>query len=103
MNGALSALPGVKYNFAFYAAPHSMVEKVPPDLAPRVGFNLAFDCKAEMLYALLWFLKGPAAPKYHAPPSNQFGKVSAPSSVKTPGGSQAKVVPIASLNPYQSK
>nr|XP_009912533.1 PREDICTED: replication protein A 70 kDa DNA-binding subunit isoform X2 [Haliaeetus albicilla] len=46
---------------------------------------------------------GPAAPKYHAPPSNQFGKVSAPSSVKTPGGSQAKVVPIASLNPYQSK
>ncbi|NWI62238.1 RFA1 protein, partial [Todus mexicanus] len=43
-----------------------------------------------------------AAPKYHAP-SNQFGKASAPSSVKTPGGSQAKVVPIASLNPYQSK
>uniref|UniRef100_A0A8B9NHJ1 Replication protein A subunit n=2 Tax=Accipiter nisus TaxID=211598 RepID=A0A8B9NHJ1_9AVES len=103
VNGALSALPSVKYNFAFYAAPHSMVEKVPPDLAPRVGFNLAFDCKAEMLYALLWFLKGPAAPKYHAPPSNQFGKVSAPSSVKTPGGSQTKVVPIASLNPYQSK
>ncbi|NWH55315.1 RFA1 protein, partial [Fregata magnificens] len=47
-------------------------------------------------------LAGPAAPKYHAP-SNQFGKASAPSSVKTPGGSQAKVVPIASLNPYQSK
>ncbi|NXL47901.1 RFA1 protein, partial [Podilymbus podiceps] len=45
---------------------------------------------------------GPAAPKYHAPP-NQFGKPSAPSSVKTPVGSQAKVVPIASLNPYQSK
>ncbi|XP_059685234.1 replication protein A 70 kDa DNA-binding subunit isoform X2 [Gavia stellata] len=45
---------------------------------------------------------GPAAPKYHAP-SNQFGKASAPSSAKTPGGSQAKVVPIASLNPYQSK
>ncbi|XP_017688122.1 PREDICTED: replication protein A 70 kDa DNA-binding subunit [Lepidothrix coronata] len=45
---------------------------------------------------------GPAAPKYHAP-SNQFGKASAPSAVKTPGGSQAKVVPIASLNPYQSK
>ncbi|NXV83413.1 RFA1 protein, partial [Atlantisia rogersi] len=45
---------------------------------------------------------GPAAPKYHAP-SNQFGKASAPSSVKTPGGSQTKVVPIASLNPYQSK
>ncbi|NXU00748.1 RFA1 protein, partial [Buphagus erythrorhynchus] len=48
---------------------------------------------------------GPAAPKYHAP-SNQFGKASAPSApsaLKTPGGSQAKVVPIASLNPYQSK
>ncbi|XP_075575644.1 replication protein A 70 kDa DNA-binding subunit isoform X5 [Pelecanus crispus] len=45
---------------------------------------------------------GPAAPKYHAP-SNQFAKASAPSSAKTPGGSQAKVVPIASLNPYQSK
>uniref|UniRef100_A0A8C5T7R5 Replication protein A subunit n=1 Tax=Malurus cyaneus samueli TaxID=2593467 RepID=A0A8C5T7R5_9PASS len=27
----------------------------------------------------------------------------APSALKTPGGSQAKVVPIASLNPYQSK
>jgi len=64
--------------------------------------ELAFVYKAEILYALLWFLKGPAAPKYHAP-SNQFGKVSASSSVKTPGGSQAKVVPIASLNPYQSK
>ncbi|NXS00323.1 RFA1 protein, partial [Oxylabes madagascariensis] len=45
---------------------------------------------------------GPAAPKYHAP-SNQFGKASAASALKTPGGSQAKVVPIASLNPYQSK
>ncbi|XP_074779101.1 replication protein A 70 kDa DNA-binding subunit isoform X2 [Athene noctua] len=45
---------------------------------------------------------GPPALKYHAP-SNQFGMASAPSSVKTPGGSQAKVVPIASLNPYQSK
>ncbi|NXC31859.1 RFA1 protein, partial [Campylorhamphus procurvoides] len=45
---------------------------------------------------------GPAAPKYHAP-SNQFGKASAPSTMKTPGGSQAKVVPIAGLNPYQSK
>uniref|UniRef100_A0A8C3JMB7 Replication protein A subunit n=1 Tax=Calidris pygmaea TaxID=425635 RepID=A0A8C3JMB7_9CHAR len=45
---------------------------------------------------------GPSAPKYHAP-SNQFGKASALSAVKTPGGSQAKVVPIASLNPYQSK
>ncbi|XP_050765082.1 replication protein A 70 kDa DNA-binding subunit isoform X3 [Gymnogyps californianus] len=45
---------------------------------------------------------GPAAPKYHAP-SNQFGKASATSSMRTPGGSQAKVVPIASLNPYQSK
>ncbi|NXY76643.1 RFA1 protein, partial [Glareola pratincola] len=44
----------------------------------------------------------PAAPKYHAP-SNQFGKASGPSTVKTPGASQAKVVPIASLNPYQSK
>lgn len=48
------------------------------------------------------FLKGPPAPKYHAP-SNQFSKASAPSAMKTPGGSQAKVVPIASLNPYQSK
>ncbi|XP_010181194.1 PREDICTED: replication protein A 70 kDa DNA-binding subunit, partial [Mesitornis unicolor] len=57
---------------------------------------------AEVLCALLWFLKGPVAPKYHAP-SNQFGKTSAPSLMKTPGGSQAKVVPIASLNPYQSK
>nr|XP_013801961.1 PREDICTED: replication protein A 70 kDa DNA-binding subunit isoform X2 [Apteryx mantelli mantelli] len=45
---------------------------------------------------------GSAAPKYHAP-SKQFGKASGPSSVKTPGGSQSKVVPIASLNPYQSK
>ncbi|KAJ7416379.1 hypothetical protein WISP_71119 [Willisornis vidua] len=45
---------------------------------------------------------GAAAPKYHAP-SHQFGRASAPSTVKTPGGSQAKVVPIASLNPYQSK
>ncbi|NXG50552.1 RFA1 protein, partial [Psilopogon haemacephalus] len=45
---------------------------------------------------------GPAAPKYHGP-SNQFGKPSAPSSLKTPGDSQTKVVPIASLNPYQSK
>ncbi|NWH74359.1 RFA1 protein, partial [Piaya cayana] len=45
---------------------------------------------------------GPATPKYH-PPSNQFSKASAPGSVKTPAGSQAKVVPIASLNPYQSK
>ncbi|XP_010226789.1 PREDICTED: replication protein A 70 kDa DNA-binding subunit, partial [Tinamus guttatus] len=44
----------------------------------------------------------PTAPKYHAP-SKQFGKPSAPSSVKTPCGSQSKVVPIASLNPYQSK
>uniref|UniRef100_A0A8C2TGB2 Replication protein A subunit n=1 Tax=Coturnix japonica TaxID=93934 RepID=A0A8C2TGB2_COTJA len=46
--------------------------------------------------------EGSAAPKYHAP-SNQFNKASAPSSVKTPGGTQSKVVPIASLNPYQSK
>ncbi|NWW93199.1 RFA1 protein, partial [Rhynochetos jubatus] len=45
---------------------------------------------------------GPAAPKYRAPTS-QFGKASASSALKTPGGSQAKVVPIASLNPYQSK
>uniref|UniRef100_A0A8C9ET66 Replication protein A subunit n=1 Tax=Pavo cristatus TaxID=9049 RepID=A0A8C9ET66_PAVCR len=45
---------------------------------------------------------GSAAPKYHAP-SNQFSKASAPSSLKTPGGTQSKVVPIASLNPYQSK
>ncbi|XP_061219405.1 replication protein A 70 kDa DNA-binding subunit [Neopsephotus bourkii] len=45
---------------------------------------------------------GPAAPKYH-PPSNQFGKASASITMKMPGGSQAKVVPIASLNPYQSK
>uniref|UniRef100_A0A8V5GS17 Replication protein A subunit n=1 Tax=Melopsittacus undulatus TaxID=13146 RepID=A0A8V5GS17_MELUD len=68
----------------------------------EVGFHLAFVCKAEIPCVLLWFLKGPAAPKYHFP-SNQFGKASAPSTMKTPGGSQAKVVPIASLNPYQSK
>uniref|UniRef100_A0A8D0GS90 Replication protein A subunit n=1 Tax=Sphenodon punctatus TaxID=8508 RepID=A0A8D0GS90_SPHPU len=42
------------------------------------------------------------AAKYHGP-SKQFGKAGGSSFLNTPGGSQSKVVPIASLNPYQSK
>ncbi|XP_054857924.1 replication protein A 70 kDa DNA-binding subunit [Eublepharis macularius] len=44
---------------------------------------------------------GPPA-KYNSPPS-MLGKAGGSSFLNTPGGSQAKVVPIASLNPYQSK
>ncbi|XP_043910811.1 replication protein A 70 kDa DNA-binding subunit [Protopterus annectens] len=42
-----------------------------------------------------------STPVMNRAPAKQFGKPSAVSS--TPGGSQVKVVPIASLNPYQSK
>uniref|UniRef100_A0A8C2TJL8 Replication protein A subunit n=1 Tax=Coturnix japonica TaxID=93934 RepID=A0A8C2TJL8_COTJA len=49
----------------------------------------------------------PAANTAPNKPQQQNGSLSvaasAPSSVKTPGGTQSKVVPIASLNPYQSK
>uniref|UniRef100_A0A8C8S6D7 Replication protein A subunit n=1 Tax=Pelusios castaneus TaxID=367368 RepID=A0A8C8S6D7_9SAUR len=45
---------------------------------------------------------GLPATKYHGP-SKQLGKASGPSLLSTPGGSQSKVVPITSLNPYQSK
>ncbi|CAM2104241.1 replication protein A 70 kDa DNA-binding subunit [Caretta caretta] len=45
---------------------------------------------------------GPTTTKYHGP-SKQFGKAGGTSFLSTPGGSQSKVVPIASLNPYQSK
>uniref|UniRef100_A0A8C3M292 Replication protein A subunit n=1 Tax=Chrysolophus pictus TaxID=9089 RepID=A0A8C3M292_CHRPC len=41
--------------------------------------------------------------KPQQPNGNLSVAASAPSSVKTPGGTQSKVVPIASLNPYQSK
>lgn len=42
-----------------------------------------------------------STPMMNRAPAKQFGK---PSAVpNTPGGSQVKVVPIASLNPYQSK
>ncbi|XP_020659185.3 replication protein A 70 kDa DNA-binding subunit [Pogona vitticeps] len=40
--------------------------------------------------------------KYNSP-AKMVGKPSSSSFLSTPGGSQAKVVPIASLNPYQSK
>ncbi|XP_061461424.1 replication protein A 70 kDa DNA-binding subunit isoform X2 [Rhineura floridana] len=39
----------------------------------------------------------------HNSPSKMLGKAGASSFLSTPGGSQTKVVPIASLNPYQSK
>lgn len=45
---------------------------------------------------------GPTAVKYHGP-TKQYGKAGGSSFLSTPGGSQSKVVPIASLNPYQSK
>ncbi|XP_053130539.1 replication protein A 70 kDa DNA-binding subunit [Hemicordylus capensis] len=43
-----------------------------------------------------------AAAKYSGP-AKTFGKAGGSSFVSTPGGSQTKVVPITSLNPYQSK
>ncbi|XP_063002702.1 replication protein A 70 kDa DNA-binding subunit [Elgaria multicarinata webbii] len=43
-----------------------------------------------------------SAAKYSGP-SKSPGKVGGSSFLNTPGGSQTKVVPIASLNPYQSK
>uniref|UniRef100_A0A8C5MQF7 Replication protein A subunit n=1 Tax=Leptobrachium leishanense TaxID=445787 RepID=A0A8C5MQF7_9ANUR len=49
----------------------------------------------------------PSKPHFNAAPSaplsRGFSKPSAGGLLSTPGGSQSKVVPIASLNPYQSK
>ncbi|XP_048374552.1 replication protein A 70 kDa DNA-binding subunit [Sphaerodactylus townsendi] len=47
----------------------------------------------------------PAAgpPAKHTSPPPTLGKAGSSSFLSTPGGSQAKVVPIASLNPYQAR
>ncbi|XP_030041574.1 replication protein A 70 kDa DNA-binding subunit isoform X2 [Microcaecilia unicolor] len=49
-------------------------------------------------------LSGAAATTMVRGPSKSFGKAGGSDSIlSTPGGSQSRVVPIASLNPYQSK
>ncbi|MEE6469175.1 hypothetical protein FKM82_008528 [Ascaphus truei] len=49
----------------------------------------------------------PSKPQHHSAPPTSTNRVLSKTfgggSVSTPGGSQSKVVPIASLNPYQSK
>lgn len=54
------------------------------------------------MIVLLFVFQGSTVPKAYGA-AKIFGKTGGTSLVNSSGGSQAKVVPIASLTPYQSK
>lgn len=60
--------------------------------------HTAESCKSKSQISL-----GLGSAARYGGPSNSNEKAVNSSLLRTPGGSQAKVVPIASLNPYQSK
>lgn len=78
-------------------------------MAVFYSYSLYVDCKGGQSHIFVWvniteLLCSFLAPtvKYYGP-SKESGKSAGTSLFNTPGGSQSKVVPIASLNPYQSK